>query len=139
MCRMALDTWDPRPYGMQVYLSNNGWHFNEKLCRWAVSIMRKRGKLGELEPIEAMSKERVDELLKRNGVTLSATMDYDYVYVANKVLADKWKSSIEDERHHALAIKDEVDDVDAADGTVMRQWYAMMVAKGIGIDWESFI
>jgi hypothetical protein len=53
--------------------------------------------------------------------------------------ADYLGSSIIDEKHMALYIKDVIDDVDAPDGTVMRQWYAKMVADGQPVPWEYFL
>lgn len=44
--------------------------------------------------------------------------------------ADYYGSSITDEKHFALYIKDTIDDEDAGDGTTMRRWYATMVANG---------
>ena len=53
--------------------------------------------------------------------------------------ADYYGSSIPDEKHFALYIKDTIEDEDAADGTTMRRWYATMVANGTMVDWEGFI
>jgi len=53
--------------------------------------------------------------------------------------ADYFGSSIVDEPHLALYIKDTIDDEDAGDGTTMRRWYATMVANGEVIDWEDFV
>ena len=63
----------------------------------------------------------------------------DYVFVANMCKADYYGSSITDEKHFALYIKDIIDDEDAGDGTTMRRWYATMVANGTMVDWEEFI
>lgn len=49
--------------------------------------------------------------------------------------ADYYGSSITDEKHFALYIKDTIDDA----GTTMRRWYATMVANGTMVDWEEFI
>ena len=56
-----------------------------------------------------------------------------------KFIADYYGSSITDERHFALYIKDTIDDEDAGDGTTMRRWYATMVANGTMVDWEDVI
>jgi len=53
--------------------------------------------------------------------------------------ADYYGSSITDEKHFALYIKDTIDDEDAADGTTMRRWYATMVSNGDMVDWEEFV
>ena len=42
-----------------------------------------------------------------------------------------------DKENHLF--KDVIDDVDAPDGTVMRQWYAKMVADGNPVPWEYFL
>ena len=39
MCKQALDLYDMRPQSMIAYLSNYSWHFNEPLCRYAISLM----------------------------------------------------------------------------------------------------
>ena len=130
--RAALDLYDDMPKAMRTYLKHNGWHFNKSLCNFAVSLMKKHGK--RLDPI---SKENVDKLLEQHKVQLENNVGYDYVFVANMCKADYYGSSIIDEKHVALYIKDTIDDEDAADGTTMRRWYATMVANGIMIDWDD--
>ena len=64
-----LDTYDDRPKEMTAYLKNYGWHFNKKLCEFAVSLMRKMNPAtGKSEKIEPLTKDKVDELLAKNGV-----------------------------------------------------------------------
>jgi hypothetical protein len=131
---MALDMYDELPKYMRKYLQNYGWHFNKALCQYAVSLMKKGGK-----PLESLFKEYVDKMLSINGVKLAKNVGNDYVFVANMGKADYYGSSITDEKHLALYIKDTIDDEDAGDGTTMRRWYATMVANGEMIDWEEFI
>lgn len=78
-------------------------------------------------------------MLAKYGVTLENNVDYDYVYVANMGKADLLKSSITDEQHLALYVKDVVDDVDAGDGEIMREWDAKMTSRGIAVDWEEIL
>ena len=130
--RAALDLYDELPKSMRKYLMHNGWHFNKSLCNFAISLMRKHGK--KLDPI---SKENVDKLLEQNKIQLDNNVGYDYVFVANMCKADYYGSSITDDKHVALYIKDTIDDEDAADGTTMRRWYATMVANGITVDWDD--
>lgn len=52
---------------------------------------------------------------------------------------DLLKSSITDEQHLALYVKDVVDDVDAGDGEIMREWDAKMTSRGIAVDWEEIL
>lgn len=132
--RTALDMYDDMPKYMRKYLQHYGWHFNKALCQYAVSLMTKNGK--KLEPL---SKEFVDKLLEQNSVKLTKNIGYDYIFVANMCKADYYGSSIADEKHVALYIKDTIEDEDAGDGTTMRRWYATMIANGIMVDWEDFI
>ena len=130
--RAALDSYDDLPKAMKRYLRHNGWHFNKALCDYAVSLMRKHGK-----PLEPITKETVDKLLEQYKIQLDNNAGYDYVFVANMCKADYYGSSITDDKHVALYIKDTIDDEDAADGTTMRRWYATMVANGIMVDWDD--
>lgn len=140
MRREPLDIRDRRPEEMEAYLSHFGWHFNKKMCEFAVSLMKKMNpQTGKKERIEPISKEKVDELLTRYGIKLENNALYDYVYVANMGKADYLKSSIPDEAHLALYIKDTIDDPDAPDGTTMRRWYATMIAAGEPIEWDEML
>lgn len=130
--RAALDLYEDLPKSMRKYLMHNGWHFNKHLCDFAISLMTKHGK--RLDPI---SKENVDKLLEQNKIQLDNNVGYDYVFVANMCKADYYGSSITDDKHVALYIKDTIDDEDAADGTTMRRWYATMVANGVMVDWDD--
>lgn len=119
---------------------NYGWHFNKKAFEMAVCMMRHKSKeSGKMEKIEPLSKEQVEDMLKRNSIVLENNVLYDAAYVANMAKADFWKSSISDEQHLALFVKDVVDDVDQADGFVFRRWYMDMVGNGIGIEWEELV
>ena len=54
---------------MEAYLSNFGWHFNKKMCDFAVSLMKKiNPATGKKERIEPISKEKVEELLTKYGM-----------------------------------------------------------------------
>lgn len=99
-----------------------------------ILLMKKGGK--SLEPV---SKEYIDKVLTQNNIKLENNVGYDYVFVGNMCKADYYGSSITDERHFALYIKDTIDDEDAGDGTTMRRWYATMVANGTMVDWEDVI
>ena len=137
---IPLYEYDEMPRDMRQYLSFNGWHINKRANEYAVSLMRKRNpETGKEEPIEPMTKETLDQLLKENGIKIENKGGYDYVYVANMVLADRFGSSIEDDRHLCLAVKDECDDIDAAPDSVMICWYAKMKAKGMGVPWSEIL
>lgn len=131
MIRTSLDVYDDRPPAMKRYLKYYGWHFNQKLCEFAVSKM-KHGKA-------KLSKERVDSILNKHSVILENDELYDSVYVMNMGNNDFMGSSIIDERHLALYVKDVIDDEDGYDGIVFNRWYADTVKQGIPIDWEEMI
>lgn len=53
--------------------------------------------------------------------------------------ADFLGSSVTDERHLALYIRDVIDDIDAPDGLIFNRWYADMCYMGLPIDWEEML
>lgn len=134
----TIDVYIPRRKEMQDYLVANGWHFNEKMAKFAASLMTKKMPNGEEEPIQSYSVEQVDDMLNRFNVTVKnkPKTHHDYLYVANMAKADFLKSSITDDQHLALYVKDVIDDVDAPDGMVFAMWYAKMQRAGISIPWE---
>ena len=73
------------------------------------------------------------------SIKLDNNLGYDYVFVANMGKADYYGSSISDEKHLALYIKDTIDDEDVKDGITMRRWYATMIGNGVMVDWEEFV
>lgn len=135
MKKTALDTWDVLPKDMMLYLRHNGWHFNKKACEYAVSLMRDRNG----SKSKPFSKEQVDEMMSMFGVKIESTNDYDYVYVANMCKNDYLNSSISDENHLALFVKDTIEDVDSCDGHIFRRWYSDMVGMGEMIFWEDLV
>ena len=131
MIRKSLDIYDDKPLSMKRYLKYYGQNFNKKLCSFAVSKM-KHGK----EPI---SKEKVDEVLDKHNIDLEYNELYDYVYVYNMGNNDFLNSSIIDEKHLALYVKDVIDDKDGYDGIIFNRWYADMVTLGIPIEWDEML
>lgn len=125
---------------MKSYLRNYGWHFNRKACELACKYMKRKGtSANRLEKIDPWSKDDVDKLLEKHGVKLESNAGYDYVYVANMCKADFLGSSVPDEQHAALYVKDVIEDPDAGDGTTFRRWYASMIASGIPVEWDEIL
>ena len=138
--RIPLDVYDMKPEGMIAYLRYNGWHFNKKMCEWAVGLMKKmNASTGKMESVEPIDKDTVDELLKAHSVKLEDNAGYDYVYVANMAKADFYKSSIKDEASLAQFVKDMIDDPDQADGFVFNRFYADCNHNGVGIPWDEML
>lgn len=138
MRREPLDTHDVLPQGMIDYLTNYGRHFNRKLLRLALSMMTNSSN-GKEEKLVPYSKEDVDNLLKTHKIELKNNQLLDYVYVANMCKADFLKSSVPDEQHLAMYVRDVIDDVDGYDGIVFNRWYADTRRKGVPIDWDEMI
>lgn len=92
-----------------------------------------------MEKIEPYTKDQVEDLLKKYNVTIDDTSNYDFVFIANMCKADYLKSSVPDEQHLALFVKDTLSDPDAGEGTTMRRWYATMVANGEMVEWNEML
>lgn len=138
--KTSLDTYIIQPSGKKEYLAAYGWHFNKKACDFAVSLMKKKNTAtGKMERIEPYSRDAVMDMLTKNNIKLENDTLYDSTFVANMCKADFYKSSVPDEIHLAMYVRDVIDDPDAGDGTVMRRWVAGMVAAGEPIDWEDLL
>jgi hypothetical protein len=133
--RQPLDMYDTIPEEQRAYYMNYGKNFNEKMCRFAVSMMRDR----KGNKVEMMKKEDLERKLKENGIAVENDIMYNGVYTAAMVQADFMGSSIEDEKHALLYVKDYIDDPDAADGQVFTRFYASCVNAGIPIDWSEML
>ena len=89
--------------------------------------------------IKILSKDFVDELLKKHNIKLENKFGYDYVFAANMCIADYMGSSIEDEKHLALFVKDYVDDPDGYPELPFTRFYADCIGSGHPINWEDVI
>lgn len=136
---MRLDAREVFPSGMEEYLSQYGWHFSKKMCEWAVSRMYKRNSLDKKIPIQSWNKDSVDKLLNKYGVTIENKIGYDYVFAANMCIADYYGSSIIDEQHVALFIKDYVDDPDGYEELPFTRFYTDCIGSGVPINWEDML
>ena len=132
--------FDGIPEDAYRYLGNYGFHFNKKACEFAVSMMSKRDAGTEKSvPQDMVSKEDVDAMLVKHGINLDNDCMYDATYVANMLMSDMYKSSIPDEQHLALGIKDLIDDIDQRDGYLFVRWYSNVLFNGNPIDWSTLV
>lgn len=138
MKRVNFTQFDEMPEAMVAYMRHYGPHFNRKLFEFAVSLMTKETN-GEETRITPYNKEQVKVILNSNGISLKNDQLYDAVYVANMCKADFLGSSVTDERHLAMYIRDVIDDPDGYDGIVFNRWYADMCYTGVAIDWEEML
>lgn len=133
--KQRLDTYDTMPKAMKAYLSNYGWHFNKKLCEWAISMMRDRNKA----KLPLVEKDKVESMLKQHGVEITTDKLYDAMYVLHMAKADFMGSSITDEMHLAKYVGDYINDPDGYDGIALTRFYADCMGKGIGVEWEDVL
>ena len=137
---MNILMFDGIPEDAYRYLGNYGFHFNKKACEFAVSMMSKRDAgTGKSVPQDMVSKEDVDAMLVKHGINLDNDCMYDATYVANMLMSDMYKSSITDEQHLALGIKDLIDDIDQRDGYLFVRWYSNVLYNGNPIDWSTLV
>lgn len=140
--KTPLDTFELEfmPMEMKAYLRNYGFSFSKKACEWAVSQMKKENPATKKEEkIEPWTKDQVEEMLKKYNVVLENNVGYNHIYAANMLKADMFKSSISDEQHLALGIKDIIDDPDASPRLVFKKWVTHMDDSGIPIPWEEIL
>lgn len=135
----SFEVYDRIPEDMQTYLSNYGFNFSKKMCEWAVSMMKKKDASGKTEKIQPISKEVIEELLKKYNITLECDNGYNSVYVANMAKADYWGSSLTDEQHLVLFIKDYIDDPDGSEEKAFRHFLSDCMGMGIVINWIDML
>lgn len=124
-----------RPTDKDIYIAENGWHFNKKACDYAVQYLK--GKDGKR--IKPLSKEEVDAMLTKYGLKLEKNRGWDYVYAANMAKSDMEGSPLSDEKSQAMYVKILIDDPDAADGEIMACWYVKMLFRHEPVDWGMFL
>ena len=133
-----MGSYDEIPEGMKLYINNFGCHFNKRLSDEAVSRMY-RVVNGKSEYIEPYTKEQVDQLLAKYGITLKRNKLYDAVYVANMCKADFLGEAVPNEMCLAKYIKDVIDDADAEEGYIFNRFYADCMFMNNPIDWEDMV
>lgn len=124
---------------MVEYLDNYGRHFNRRLYEFAVSKMYRVKANGIRESIKPLSKEAFESRMASAGISLENDVLCDGMYVMSMCESDYLGSSVPDEKHMCLFVRDTIDDVDQADGFVFNRFLASMRLKGTPIDWYSMI
>lgn len=138
MKRNRLDVRDKMPSGMEDYLSINGWHFNKRLCEWAISNMWKNVN-GKKEHTKSTPKETIEQMMKNHNITIENNIGYDIVFVYHMAKSDFLGTSLMDEKSLLQYVKDYVDDPDGYDGLPMTRFYADCIGSGTPIMWEDMI
>ena len=124
--REDFTEYDIKPEGFINYLRYYGPHFNKKLCEFACKQMQKM----------EYSNEKLDVLLLSHNIEIKKAKLHDAVYVANWCRNVFYGSSIADEKHFVLFIKDIFD---KEPDFIFNRWYADMAKQGIPIEWEDMI
>lgn len=106
------------------------------MCQWASSRMYK-GKPDAKTYITPYTLETIESLIKKYNLPIEA--NYDALYIANMVKADFLGSSISDEAHLILYVKDVLTDPDAYDGMPFTRFYADCIGSGTSIPWEDVL
>lgn len=120
---------------MEEYLEDYGFHFNTKLFEFAAGMMKDRSG----KRISPWDKKKTEEILKTYGVGLENNHGHDAAYVLNMAMADYLGSSITDERHLAMFVKDYLDDPDGSPTRAFDEFYIKTVALGIPIFWDEML
>ena len=123
------------PSAMEEYLSEYGYHFDERLYHFAVSMMRDRNG----NPLQAWDKDKTESFLRSNGVQLKNNLGHDAAYVLSMARADYFGSSIVDDAHLAKYVSDYLDDIDGAKTRAFDEFYIKTVALGIPIFFDEML
>lgn len=121
------------------YLDKYGPHFNEHTLKFAVSHMYYLDNEGKEVYITPSGEEDLVNLINSNNIKIDNYHLYDCLYVLNMAKADFLSSSIEDEKHIILYVKDLIDDPDGYEGLVFNRWCADLKGKGVKVNWHDFI
>lgn len=109
------------------------------MCEWATSNMYKTDDSGKKTKISAYNKEQVDSLLARQNIDLDNKYGYDYIFAANMCKSDYLGSSVPDESHLALFIKNYVDDKDGYPELPFTRFFADCIGTGNPVPWEDLL
>lgn len=138
----SLNTYKDKESYFDEYIDKYGYHFNDKLCDWICSNMYKKNKqIGSIEKIMPFTKDEVDSMITRYNVSMKPGYknNHDYVYLANMCKADYYGSSITDDYHLVLFVKNTLEDVDAEECSVFKKWLSSVDDCKSSLDWKSFI
>lgn len=90
-------------------------------------------------PLQAISEEQMDEMLKKSNIKIENDYLYDGLYVINMAKADFFGSSITTDENLIKYVKDYLDDEDGYDGIAFNRFLADCARKGMVINWDKMI
>lgn len=139
MAKERLDNDERFSRYFEEYLNEHGWHFNKKLCDFAVSKMYIKDEEGNAIKKNEYTKSRLTDLFDKYNVELKNGITYDAVYIANMCLYDFCDDVIETEQKLVKFVKKYIEDPDGYDGIALTRYYADCIGKGVRINWEEMI
>lgn len=89
--------------------------------------------------VQMRTKEQVDSILKSNNAWVEDAKGYDAMFTLHMAISDFLGSSVPDEAHAALYVKDLLGDKDGYDGIVFTRFLADCSAKGIPVPWGELL
>lgn len=119
----------------EIYFEEYGGNFSKKLYEFAVSMMKDRN--GGKPTV--MTKDQVTDWLKNYGITLKNDIGYNAAYTLAMARSDYFGSSIKDDNHLALYVRDVLEDVDGNPHAVFDHFVVDCRAKGVPIFWSEMM
>ena len=135
----SLDLYDTMPASMLAYITHYGFHFSKKACEYAIKKMRRLNSEGKMVGIKPITKDEVDQKLRQHNIELEHNELYDATYLYHMLVADSLGSSLEDEKHLLLNIKDRLDDPDGSDELPFRCFIQCSIATGHPIEFADLL
>lgn len=129
--------YGPRPYGMDMYLDNYGYHFSKKAADYAVEKMTNAD--ANPDKHKHYTDEQVRNLIKQYSITIKNDKGYDLYYVFNMFYSDYYPEGMKTEQEIAKNVKLYLDDPDGYDERAFSEYYARCMRTGTPFLWEKMM
>lgn len=130
----GLDLSSRMPEEMQQYIENYGFHFSKKALDYAIKGLKK-----ELKNVEPLTKEQVNDVFKKYGITIKNDTLYDATYKFIKEKAVHYGKSLSNEQILSMHVQEDLDEEGATGEETFREWIADCIGSGHPIDWYSLL
>lgn len=129
--------YGPRPYGMDMYLDNYGYHFSKKGADEAVGKMTNAE--ANPEKHKHYTEEQVRSIIKQYNVSVKNDKGYDLYYVFNMFYSDYFPEGMKSEQEIAKNVKLYLDDPDGYDERAFCEYYTKCMRTGTPFLWEKMM
>lgn len=129
--------YGPRPYGMNMYLDNYGYHFSKKSADSAVEKMTNAD--ANPEKHKHYTEEQVRSIMKQYNISVKNDKGYDLYYVFNMFYSDYYPEGMKTEQEIAKNVKLYLDDPDGYDERAFTEYYAKCMRMGMPLLWENML